>query len=94
MVQLGTIAVIKVMDDLIHRGQTYHPNLNEAFQIYTDASNYAMGAMLMQNNLPIRFWSKTLNSAQQNCTVTEKECLAMVEFLSHNRSLLLGRRRT
>ncbi|GJT99017.1 reverse transcriptase domain-containing protein [Tanacetum coccineum] len=48
-----------------------------------DASDYAVGAVLGQridkHFKPIHYASKTMNEAQENCTTTEKELLA-VEF--------------
>ena len=49
--------------------------------LQTDASNYAMGAVLSQMDEKGREWvisfaSKILKPAQQNYSVTEKECLA------------------
>ncbi|GJZ88990.1 reverse transcriptase domain-containing protein [Tanacetum coccineum] len=47
-----------------------------------DASDFAVGAILGQkdgrNFHPIYFASKTLNTAQQNYTITEKELMALV----------------
>jgi hypothetical protein len=36
------------------------PNLRQPFEIQTDASNYAMGAALLQHGKPICFHSETL----------------------------------
>ena len=36
------------------------PYLRQSFEIQTDASDYAMGAVLMQHGKPIRFHSETL----------------------------------
>ncbi|GJX16453.1 reverse transcriptase domain-containing protein [Tanacetum coccineum] len=58
------------------------PNWSLPFEIMCDASDFAVGAVLGQceekHFRPIHFASKTLNSAQQNYTVTEKELLAVV----------------
>ncbi|GJX38610.1 reverse transcriptase domain-containing protein [Tanacetum coccineum] len=58
------------------------PNWNLPFELMCDASDFAVGAILGQkdgkNFHPIYFASKTLNSAQQKYTVTEKELMAVV----------------
>jgi hypothetical protein len=56
--------------------------------LQTDASNLALGAVLLQkddnNDIhPIAYASKTLNTAQQNYSTSEKECLALIWALEH-----------
>ena len=57
------------------------PNWNLPFELMCDASDFAVGAVLGQKDgrhfHPIYFASKTLNAAQQNYTVTEKELMAL-----------------
>ena len=45
-----------------------------------------LGAVISQDNRPIAFHSRKLNSAQVNYTITEHELLSMKEF----RNILLG----
>ncbi|GJT74124.1 reverse transcriptase domain-containing protein [Tanacetum coccineum] len=58
------------------------PNWNLPFELICDASDFAVGAVLGQKDgkhfHPIYFASKTLNAAQQNYTVTEKEVMVVV----------------
>ena len=62
--------------------------------LMTDASHYAMGAVLSQivdeegTEKPICFLSKTFDRHQINYTVTEKECLAVVWATESLRTLL------
>jgi hypothetical protein len=64
------------------------------FEIMTDASDYAVGAVLGQKidrkPFVIYYASKTLDEAQRNYTVTEKELLAVVFALEKFRAYLLG----
>ena len=64
------------------------------FEIMTDASDYALGAVLGQrvDNKPfvIYYASRTLNDAQKNYTTTEKELLAVVFALDKFQTYILG----
>ncbi|KAJ8765396.1 hypothetical protein K2173_012093 [Erythroxylum novogranatense] len=70
------------------------PDWNIPFELMCDASNYAVGAVLGQrvgrDPHVIYYASKTLDSAQQNYSTTEKEMFAVVIALEKFRSYLLG----
>lgn len=46
-------------------------------QLFTDASGYAMGGMLVQRGKVIALWSKKLNPAQTRYSTTDREHLAL-----------------
>ncbi|GFV56170.1 retrovirus-related Pol polyprotein from transposon 297 [Trichonephila clavipes] len=58
------------------------PNFSEQFNLFTDASGVGIGAVLQQNQKPIAFASRTLNKAERNYAVTERECLAVIWALN------------
>jgi hypothetical protein len=72
---------------------------NKDYVLETDASDDALSATILQhdenNDLhPVAFASKTLNSAQRNYTVTDREALAIVWGLEHFNSYCEGHRYT
>jgi hypothetical protein len=64
------------------------PDTQKEFTVVCDASNFGIGAVLMQQEHPVAYFSKLLDSAQRNYTVTERELLAVVEALKHWRCYL------
>nr|XP_016493968.1 PREDICTED: uncharacterized protein LOC107813241 [Nicotiana tabacum] len=70
------------------------PNWSLPFELMCDASDVAVGAVLGQriNKMfhPVYYASKTMNEAQRNYTVTEKELLAIVFAMEKFRPYLMG----
>ncbi|CAG9093180.1 unnamed protein product [Plutella xylostella] len=64
------------------------------FVLKTDASQYAIGAALLQgegeNEHPVEYASRLLNNAERNYSVTEKEALAIVWAISRFRGYIEG----
>lgn len=69
-----------------------YPNFEEEFHLTTDASNYALGAVLSQSKGPIAFVSRTLNKHEINYRTIEKELLAIVWATGQFRHYLYGRK--
>ncbi|GJY31858.1 reverse transcriptase domain-containing protein [Tanacetum coccineum] len=74
-----TSAFETLKDKLANAPIMISPDWSLPFELMCDASNFAVGAVLGQREgkhfCPIHFASKTLNNAQQNYTVTEKNYL-------------------
>ena len=81
---------------LAHDAINIFPDLNLPFDIYTDASDYQLGAAILQTQppsgarRPIAYWSKKLDKAQLNYSTMEKELLAVILCLKEYRNMLYG----
>ena len=84
-------AVKEIKQDFVSPLVLRHYNPKLLTMLQTDASDYAMGAVLSQLDGNGREWvvsfaSKLLDTAQRNYSVTEKECLAVVWATEHFRT--------
>lgn len=74
------------------------PDFSKEFILTTDASDYAIGAVLSQGPVgkdrPIAYASRTLNSTEENYSTLEKEFLAIDWAVKHFRPYLYGRNST
>ena len=75
---------------LMHDFLNAYPDLNLPFDVYTNASDYQLGAAIIQNGRPIAYYSRMLNDGEKNYTTTEKELLAIVLVLKEYQKMLLG----
>ncbi|CAL1372707.1 unnamed protein product [Linum trigynum] len=66
------------------------PNPTLAYEVQTDASDFAIGGVLMQEGHPIAFESRKLSETERRYTVQEKEMTAVVHCLRTWRHYLLG----
>jgi hypothetical protein len=66
------------------------PDFTKKFHIYTDASKYQLGAVIVQDDKPIAFYSRKMSKTQQRYTTGEQELLSIVETLKEFKNILLG----
>jgi hypothetical protein len=76
-------AVIALKNALLTSPVLIRPDQNKQFLVATDASNFATGASLEQNDdagerRPVAFFSHSLNPAERNYETYERELLAIV----------------
>jgi hypothetical protein len=67
-----------------------YPDHNKPFHIFTNASNYQLGACIMQDDIPVAEYSKKLNSAQMNYATIDEKLLCVIATIHEFRSMLLG----
>ena len=81
---------------LINPPVLQYPDFARTFVLTTDASNYALGAVLSQgeigNDLPISYASKSLQKHDLKKSVIEKEFLAIHWAIDFFRPYLYGRK--
>lgn len=66
------------------------PDFGKEFEVQTDASDFAIGGVLMQDGHPIAYESRKLNETERRYTVQEKEMSAIIHCLRAWRHYLLG----
>ena len=69
-----------------------YPGLNRKFDIHTDAIDYQLGTVIIQEGKPIAFYIRKSTDLQTRYTVTEEEYLSLVETLKEFCAILLGQR--
>ncbi len=72
-----------------------HPQLDKPYFLYTDACEYAIGAILCQLDeqgveRPLVYLSKQLSSVQRRCAIIEKEAYGVVYVLQKLKAYLWG----
>ncbi len=67
-----------------------YPDHNKWFNVYTDASEFQLGACIIQEGRPIAYFLQMLTKSQQNYTTMEKDMLSIVATLKEFLGMLLG----
>jgi len=87
----------KLRDALVSAPILVHFNHNAKHELRTDASSFAIGAILYQihddpeQTGTVLYYSKTLSKAQRNYSATERELLAAFQSITELRHYLIGK---
>lgn len=91
---LNTFATCKNL--LMNDPLLQYPDFSKPFNLTTDASDFALGAILSQGPIgsdkPICYASRTLSNSEINYSTIEKELLAIVWATKYFRPYLFGRK--
>ena len=90
-------AAFQLLKDIISTAPVLiHPNLERQFRLETDALAFAYRAVLSQlaekdnRHHPVGFFLKSMNNAERNYRISDREALAVVKALQHWRHWLEG----
>ena len=84
-----TAAVKALKERLIHYTTLQVPDPSKPYVLRTDASGYALGAVLEQNGKPLGFMSQKMKPAEVRYSTYDQELLALVTALLKWRTLLM-----
>ena len=85
----------RLRDVLVSDNVMAYPQLDKPYKLYTDACDYAVGAILCQEDengveRPVQYISKQLSGSALNWATIEKEAFAVVHALNKLRPYLYG----
>ncbi|ORD99984.1 POL3 [Hepatospora eriocheir] len=80
--------IFKIWEEL-KTMKIYFPDYSKEFDLYTDASDYVIGGILLQENRIVKIFSHKLSHYQRKYNIMEKELLAIILSLKDFRNIIL-----
>lgn len=78
----------KIVSKIEENIELAHPDFTQEFQMYTDASDIGISAVLCQKEQIIGIYSHKLLNSEKNYSIVEKECFAIIKGLHHFRTII------
>lgn len=89
-------AFLRLKQSLVEPPVLHMPDFSLPFEIRADASDYALGAILLQRDEDqynvIAYHSKIFTAPERNYTTTEKECLAVLSACEKWKHYIMGQK--
>lgn len=85
-----TTSLKNLIKEIKNNTELKHPDFSEKFHVYSDASNEGFSCVIRQDKGLVALYSKKYTKSENNYSVVEKECMALVKGLQHFRNLLLN----
>jgi hypothetical protein len=88
-----TAALNQLIEQVTSEPVLHHPNPSQPFELWADASTYALGAVLAQRDQQgkahaVMYLSKALTAPERNYTIADKEFLAIIYALKKIRHIV------
>jgi hypothetical protein len=95
---VATKAFVECKDALLQATLIAHPKTDAPLAVFTDASDFAIGAVLQQHVngawQPLDFFSKKLSAAERKYSAFDRELLAIYRAVRHFRHMVEARQFT
>ena len=76
--------------ELIHTLDLAYPDLNEPFNMFTDASNKFMSGILLQHKKPIGYFSRSIKKSQLSWSTIVKEARVVCNSIEQFSDIIVG----
>lgn len=82
--------ITNVISEILMQPTLHHPDFKNSFELYTDASDNRLGAVLIQQQKVVVLYSCKLSQSEKNYTATEKKFLAIYKSLENFRQIIFN----